>query len=371
MSSTFGNILHLSIFGQSHSPAIGCSLDGIPAGIAVDQEHLQVGGDQHIAGGGQRGQVLGHVVHQTRQVHRPQRDLTGLEESNAQNELAGQLTSDSAAADQDLGEVAASLGKIDPADTKELPKPEEGESLGIIQFKPNLNRAGIDMRKVFVEGTDKDDLKKGPGHYLGTPFPGQKGNASIAGHRVTYGSPFHRIDELVPGDLISVFTRQGEFTYRVLPPPADFSGEKGPAHWIVPPSDVSVLEDKGDNRLTLTACHPKYSAAERIIVAAELVGNPAATTKGNQAKGTEVAGEAGVELAEGATDQLDDLGWHPEHLPKVLAWTGATFGVWLVAFGVGLFVGSKRWIVYLVALPPFAFCLWFAFTWINNWIPSL
>ncbi|MGL4299358.1 MAG: sortase [Candidatus Neomicrothrix subdominans] len=301
---------------------------------------------------------------------------TGLEESNAQNELAGQLTSDSTAADQDLGEVAASLGKIDPADTKELPKPEEGESLGIIQFKPNLNRAGIDMRKVFVEGTDKDDLKKGPGHYLGTPFPGQKGNASIAGHRVTYGSPFHRIDELVPGDLISVFTRQGEFTYRVLPPPADFSGEKGPAHWIVPPSDVSVLEDKGDNRLTLTACHPKYSAAERIIVAAELVGNPAATTKGNQAKGnqakgTEVAGEAGVELAEGATDQLDDLGWHPEHLPKVLAWTGATFGVWLVAFGVGLFVGSKRWIVYLVALPPFAFCLWFAFTWINNWIPSL
>lgn len=52
---------------------------------------------------------------------------------------------------------------------------------------------------------------------------------------MTYGSPFHRIDELVPGDLISVFTRQGEFTYRVLPPPADFSGEKGPAHWIVPP----------------------------------------------------------------------------------------------------------------------------------------
>ena len=41
MSSTFGNVLHLSIFGQSHSPAIGCSLDGIPAGIAVDQEKLQ------------------------------------------------------------------------------------------------------------------------------------------------------------------------------------------------------------------------------------------------------------------------------------------------------------------------------------------
>lgn len=41
MSSTFGNVLHVSIFGQSHSPAIGCSLDGIPAGIAVDLEQLQ------------------------------------------------------------------------------------------------------------------------------------------------------------------------------------------------------------------------------------------------------------------------------------------------------------------------------------------
>lgn len=41
MSSTYGNVLHLSIFGQSHSPAIGCSLDGIPAGVAVDLDELQ------------------------------------------------------------------------------------------------------------------------------------------------------------------------------------------------------------------------------------------------------------------------------------------------------------------------------------------
>ena len=41
MASVYGNVLHLSIFGQSHSPAIGCSLDGVPAGIAVDAEALQ------------------------------------------------------------------------------------------------------------------------------------------------------------------------------------------------------------------------------------------------------------------------------------------------------------------------------------------
>ena len=50
MSSTFGNVLRLSIFGQSHSPAIGCSLDGIPAGIAVDQEALQAFLDRRAPG---------------------------------------------------------------------------------------------------------------------------------------------------------------------------------------------------------------------------------------------------------------------------------------------------------------------------------
>ena len=50
MSSTFGNVLHLSIFGQSHSPAIGCSLDGIPAGIAIDQEQLQAFLDRRAPG---------------------------------------------------------------------------------------------------------------------------------------------------------------------------------------------------------------------------------------------------------------------------------------------------------------------------------
>lgn len=42
MSSTYGEILKLSIFGQSHGPAIGMTLDGIPAGLPVDFDKLQV-----------------------------------------------------------------------------------------------------------------------------------------------------------------------------------------------------------------------------------------------------------------------------------------------------------------------------------------
>lgn len=286
---------------------------------------------------------------------------TGYEESRSQDALAPELV---AGPSGGIDDVSASLRSIDPTDVSDLAVPSEGDSLGIIQLEPGRNEAGIDMRKVFIEGTDKDDLKQGPGHYMGTPFPGQSGNAAIAGHRVTYGSPFHRIDELVPGDLITVLTRQGEFFYEVMAPPADFAGEKGPAHWIVDPSDTSVLEDFGDDRLTLTACHPKYSAKQRIIVAAKLVGAPANTTAGTDT--------APAELADSEEPaQFDDLGWRSENFPKALAWSVAAVAVWLAAALLGKLIGPFRWIVYLAATPAFFYCLWFAFTWINQWVPSL
>ena len=127
--------------------------------------------------------------------------------------------------------------------------PPEGEVAGRIQ----IPAIGADWS--FVQGVSVADLKKGPGHYIDTPFPGQKGNAAIAGHRTTYGAPFHRIDELVIGDEIRVETLQGSFRYRVR----DIDGD-GDGNQIVSPSTVEVLEDFGDNRLTLTSCHPKYSA---------------------------------------------------------------------------------------------------------------
>ena len=50
MASVYGNALRLSIFGQSHSPAIGCSIDGLPAGIAVDLDRLQAFLDRRAPG---------------------------------------------------------------------------------------------------------------------------------------------------------------------------------------------------------------------------------------------------------------------------------------------------------------------------------
>jgi sortase A len=117
----------------------------------------------------------------------------------------------------------------------------------------------IDMSGVIVAGVRTEDLQKGVGHYPDTPLPGQQGNAAIAGHRTTYGAPFYRVDELEVGDEIKITTLQGAFVYRV-------TGQS-----IVAPSDYSVVADQpGKVMLTLTSCHPRYSAKQRIIVTAEL-----------------------------------------------------------------------------------------------------
>lgn len=151
-----------------------------------------------------------------------------------------------------------------------------------------LTIPAIDVRKVVVAGVKVEDLRNGPGHYRSTVLPGQSGNSGIAGHRTTYGAPFNRIDELAPGDEVNIRTVQGFHEYRVLSAEEafggvtadaalDFSipaGEENLGHIIVRPGDTWVLGDFGDNRITLTACHPKYSASRRIIVAAELVSEP-------------------------------------------------------------------------------------------------
>ena len=130
----------------------------------------------------------------------------------------------------------------------------------------------IDVDEIVVAGVEVEDLRKGPGHYGTTPLPGQPGNAAIAGHRTTYGAPFGGIAELAPGDEIIVETLQGTFVYRVLAGTRIAGRSLG--HHIVAPTALEVLDDVGDNRLTLTSCHPKYSSRQRIIVHATLVGDP-------------------------------------------------------------------------------------------------
>jgi sortase A len=129
----------------------------------------------------------------------------------------------------------------------------------------------IDLDIVVVEGTDTASLQKGPGHYTledttpelreqgdGSAFPGQGDTIGVAGHRTTYLAPFRKIDQIEPGDEVTLRMPYGTFTYEV---------EK---HEIVDPDAVEIVENVSYERLVLTACHPLYSAAERYAQFARL-----------------------------------------------------------------------------------------------------
>ena len=127
-----------------------------------------------------------------------------------------------------------------------------GEGIGRIKIPR------IDLDIVFVEGTDTASLQKGPGRYPSTAFPAQGRTVAIAGHRTTYLAPFGDIDDIEDGDEITLEMPYGTFTYTV---------QKSE---VVDPTDVWVINDRGYERLVLSACHPKYSAAQRYIIFAKL-----------------------------------------------------------------------------------------------------
>ena len=239
---------------------------------------------------------------------------TGIQEASAQNDLGNDfdalLESTGPAPSTTTSTTTTSAA---PATTDAVPTtttttttiPEAGGAIAVedAELADRLFREGgqavarieipsIEVEKVVVAGVQVEDLRNGPGHYRATVFPGQEGNSGIAGHRTTYGAPFNRIDEMLPGEEFTVETVQGVHTYRVMSAADAFGdevrGSLGPdfvlpenadsvGHIIVPPSATWVLGDFGDNRITLTACHPKFSARLRIIVAAELVSAPVGT----------------------------------------------------------------------------------------------
>ena len=248
-----------------------------------------------------------------------------------------------------------------PADPDGLPLPQAGGPVGRIV----IERIGVDF--IFVEGVDLTYLRDGPGHFPTTPFPGQPGNAALAGHRTTYQAPFNRIDELQPGDPIEVTTLQGTFRYEVLP-----QGEEGQdpsGHYIVAPTALEILDDKGDDRLTLMACHPKYSAAERIVVEAVMVGPPAPATPRPQPP----TDDEGVLLPdEEVPDTL--LGNDPGARGPAIAWSLVAAAIWLAAWFVARRWRSWRsgwwWLTYLVAFVPFAVVTFLAFEKIADLLPA-
>ena len=129
-----------------------------------------------------------------------------------------------------------------------------------------LTIPAIEVSTVVVEGTGASALRAGAGHYPNTPLPGEEGNVAIAGHRTTYGKPFHNLDLLKPGDDIILQTPVGTCTYKIAKAP-----------FVVLPSDTSVVAPSKDGELTLTTCHPKGSASHRLVVRALLQG-PAIST---------------------------------------------------------------------------------------------
>lgn len=137
-----------------------------------------------------------------------------------------------------------------------------GDAFAIVR----IPRFGAKYARPLYEGTTAGVLQRGIGHYIDTAMPGEVGNLAMAGHRTTYGKPFNKIAELKKHDVVLVETRQTWFVYRVT------------GHQIVPPTQVSVLlpvPDEPDAEpteavLTMTSCHPEFSARERYVVHATL-----------------------------------------------------------------------------------------------------
>ena len=176
--------------------------------------------------------------------------LAGRQQASLERQLddAAELAARDARALVDL----SALDRLDELAARQARRVRRGEAIGKIHL-PSLDRS-----YVMAEGTDTATLRKGPSHYPDTPLPGQRGTVAVAGHRTTYGAPFRTIDDLRPGDPVVLEMPYGRFSYRVE------------RTRIVRPEDLSVKRKVRYDRLIMSACHPLYSAARRIVVFARL-----------------------------------------------------------------------------------------------------
>jgi len=150
--------------------------------------------------------------------------------------------------------------KLAPDTVPDIKEPKFGTTFATFY----VPRWGEDYVKPISEGVDRHKIldKLGIGHYPHTGMPGELGNFAISAHRTTYGKPFHRIAELKKGDHLIVQTEDAWYVYRVT------------SHEIVRPTAVKVIApvpnepgaEPDDHYITLTSCHPMYSAAERYVV---------------------------------------------------------------------------------------------------------
>lgn len=318
---------------------------------------------------------------------------TGIHTAAAQNDLENQfgdqlvaLAEDAAAEDRTDGSLPPTtvpadasgwgdgmgIGQafgLDEDAIAELPPPLPGDGAGRIKI-PSINSDWW-----YVEGVDLTWLRDGPGHFPGTSWPGQTGNAALAGHRTTYGAPFHRIDEVAPGDEILVDTVQGEFLYEAVPigdlvdgmPIAiDDPADADKATFVIQPEDAWILDDYSDDRLTLMACHPKYSAAQRIVLVAELKGPAAVSTPPSEEVVEELATGEDTLLGGGSDLLGNEQG---ARLPALL-WGLAAAAVWFTAWQVGRTWRRAKWPAYVLGTPVFLLVLFVCFTQVERLLPA-
>jgi sortase A len=197
-------------------------------------------------------------------------------------------------------------------------------------------------------------LEQGPGHYQGTSLPGEAGNVAIAGHRTTYAHPFYNLDALSPGDNIYILTAQGLFQYTV-------NGSQ-----VVDPTDVAVLNTTpGKSTLTLTTCNPRYSAATRLVVTADLDAHPApqlTTTPTTHPGVPQLAGESGASSLGGGSSP-----WAP-----VIIWGLVTVGLVVGAYAAWRWAGRRalRVAIVIVAVPLFLLSLLMCFEHVSLALPG-
>lgn len=269
---------------------------------------------------------------------------TGIREAQAQNRLEDEFEQQLAQEGQGADPTTTTTGP-GATTTTVAPPPPPPAADGRAVARILIPAIGVD--KIVVEGVAVPDLKKGPGHYPGSPLPGQPGNAAIAGHRTTYGAPFNRIDELKAGDEILITTLQGSFRYEVR------------AQLVVSPDQTEVLKDFGDDRLTLTSCNPKYSARQRIVVVSALTGAPAPAA--------ETRPPAEGESAAAPTLDAGLGGERASAWPALLLALACAL-IWIAAWLLGGL--WQKWPAYAVALPVFLVMLFFFFENFSRLLPA-
>jgi len=280
---------------------------------------------------------------------------TALYEHQAQSHLKSELSQTlrraiPAAAPAPSGTLTASSGdgqQLAGHTAVVLPQPALGEAVGEIWIPK------IGIAQTIVQGVGDAQLEQGPGHYPGTPLPGEPGNAAIAGHRTTYAHPFYNLDALGTGDDIYVLTKQGYFRYTV-------TGSS-----VVAPTDVRVLATSGPQAtLTLTTCNPRYSASTRLVVTAKFDGQSAAPSSSTQSRQpSQLAGD-------GSSQTL--LGGSGTPVFPAILWALVTMVLVVIAALVFRRMGrrSMRVLVVMLAVPLAGASLLVCFEHVSLALPS-